>query len=272
MKNLKFLAPKALPFEWADWKAQPFAERVKMLCVAWATQGYGAPVSAYVFYVLKIGFYVWMWLFFCSFSKDLGSIAEFSTWWFQPEALLKFILWSVLFEITGLGCGSGPLTARYFPPFGGILHFARPGTIKLPLIPGLPLIGNDKRNILDVLIYMALLALLVRALIAPGINTELILPIAILIPVLGLLDKTLFLAARAEHYLIALICFLFAGEEIAGAKIVWLAIWWGAATSKLNRHFPAVVCVMISNHAALQWPWLRRKPKRRRAYLFPPSI
>ena len=259
MKNLKFLAPKPLPFDWTVWKSQPFAQRVKMLCTAWATQGYGAPASAYAFYILKIAFYIGVWLFFCTFSNSLGEISAFSSWWFQPEALLKFVLWSVLFEIIGLGCGSGPLTARYFPPIGGILHFLRPGTLKLPLFPGIPLIGGDQRTLLDVLVYLALLVCLVAALIAPEVNQDLLLPIIILIPILGLFDKTLYLAARAEHYLIALVCFLFVGEAIAGAKVVWLAIWWGAATSKLNRHFPAVVCVMISNHAVLQFPWLRKK-------------
>ena len=44
-----------------------------------------------------------------------------------------------------------------------------------------------------------------------------------------------------------------------GAKIVWVAIWWGAASSKLNRHFPSVVAVMISNHAFLNWTWLKKR-------------
>lgn len=259
MKLADILAPKPLPFNFEDWKQQPFDQRVKMLCTAWATQGYGAPFSAYVFYVLKIGLYIWTWTFFCSFSTELGDASSISSWWFEPEALLKFLVWSVLFEVVGLGCGSGPLTARYFPPIGGILHFLRPGTIKLPLFPGIPLIGGDKRNMLDVALYATLIAFLIRALIAPVLTSDMLVPIVALLPILGLLDKTIYLAARAEHYLIAIICFLFVGEEIAGAKWVWLAIWWGAATSKVNRHFPSVVGVMISNHAVLQWPWLRKK-------------
>ena len=255
----KLLAPQDLPFDIADWKKQDFATRVRMLCEAWATQGYGAPVSVYSFYLLKIGLYVWMWIYFCSFSTSLGSAAELSTWWFAPEALAKAIIWSILFENLGLGCGSGPLTARYFPPVASPLHFLRPGTIKLPSIPGMPLLGGDKRTILDVLLYLAHLVFLVRALIAPEITPEIILPTVILLPILGLTDRTIYLSARAEHYLIALICFLFPAEALAGNKIVWIAIWWGAATSKLNRHFPAVICVMISNSAVLRIPWLRKK-------------
>ena len=44
---------------------------------------------------------------------------------------------------------------------------------------------------------------------------------------------------------------------IVAAQLVFFCIWWGAAASKLNRHFPFVVTVMISNT-----PWNRsRKAK-----------
>jgi hypothetical protein len=263
MRNLKFLSPKPLPFTFDDWIKQTFPERIRMLCVAWATQGYGAPAVIYLFYLAKILLYVAGWIFFCSFSLALGSGMEISHWWFVPEALEKFILWSILFEVLGFGCGSGPLTARYFPPFSGALHFARPGTIKLPLFPKIPFIGNDKRTVLDVVLYIALIFFLSKALIASSITTAMLVPVIALVVVLGVLDKTIFLAARSEHYLIALFCFLFAGEEIAGAKWVWLAIWWGAATSKLNRHFPTVVGVMLSNHAVLRWDWFKKKLYRK---------
>lgn len=259
MKNLKFLAPQKLLYDFEDWKKEPFHIRVKMLCTAWATQGYGAPASTYIFYIIKIGLYVWGWLFFCSFSNSLGEISEVDLWWFSKETLLKFVAWSMLFEVMGFGCGSGPLTGRYFPPLGGFLHFARLKTIKLPLFPNLPFVGGDQRNWIDVILYLGLVSVLLRVLISSEVSIEMLLPIIVLLPVIGLLDKTIYLAARSEHYLIALVCFLFVGEEVAGLKWVWVAIWWGAATSKLNRHFPAVVGVMISNHGALQWKWLRKK-------------
>lgn len=259
MKNHPLLSPKPLPFTFDDWIKEPFAKRINMLCVAWTTQGYGAPVLIYAFYFLKILFYVAGWFFFCSFSSSLGGATQITHWWFVPEALEKFLLWSILFEVLGLGCGSGPLTARYFPPFTAALHFARPGTIKIPLFPQIPFIGNDKRTWLDVLLYLALLFLLVKNLIVPQLTPEMLVPVIALVIILGVLDKTIFLAARSEHYLIALFCFLFAGDEIAGLKFVWLAIWWGAATSKLNKHFPTVVGVMLSNHAVLRWNWFKKK-------------
>jgi hypothetical protein len=42
-----------------------------------------------------------------------------------------------------------------------------------------------------------------------------------------------------------------------------LLLWWGAATSKLNQHFPYVVSIMISNAPLHRWTWLRRKLYRR---------
>ena len=255
----KLLAPRPLPFSLDSWKSKAHCDQLNLLCEAWATQGYGAPVGVYLFYLIKIGLYVAAWLFFCSFSADLGSLASFSTWWSHPDALLRFVLWSILFEIMGLGCGSGPLTGRYFPPLGGFLYFARPGTLKLPIFPGLPLVGKDSRGWGDIILYLTFLGLLVWALVSPTIPYQLLLAIVCILPVLGILDKTLYLAARSEHYLIAAICFLFPEDTLVGLKWVWLAIWWGAATSKLNRHFPAVVCVMLSNHAVLQWPWFRKQ-------------
>ena len=41
-------------------------------------------------------------------------------------------------------------------------------------------------------------------------------------------------------------------DQIAAFKIIMLGVWWGAATSKLNHHFPYVVAVMSSNNALLR--------------------
>jgi len=80
-----------------------------------------------------------------------------------------------------------------------------------------------------------------------------VLPTIVALAVLGLRDKTIFLAARAEHYWLKLIVFFFPfTDQIAALKIIMLGLWWGAATSKLNHHFPYVVSVMTSNNALLR--------------------
>ena len=71
-----------------------------------------------------------------------------------------------------------------------------------------------------------------------------------LLPLLGISDKTIFLAARGEHYYLALVCFWAAMEGdlwISACKVIWGAIWFWAATSKLNHHFPSVIMVMMNN-------------------------
>jgi hypothetical protein len=168
----------------------------------------------------------------------------------------------MLFEGLGLGCGSGPLTGRYYPPLGGFLYWLRPGTTKLPVFPSLPLLGGARRTLLDVLLYAALCAAVVRALIAPTIDRELLVPVMVLVPIVGLADRTIFLALRAEHFWTTIVCFVFAdgvAGAIAGAKAVQLALWFWAGMSKLNHHFPTVVCVMTSNSPFTRMPWLRKR-------------
>jgi len=169
----------------------------------------------------------------------------------------------MVFEGLGLGCGFGPLTGHYFPPMGGFLHFLRPGTTKLAVFPRLPLLGGTRRSWLDVGLYLALVVLTFRALVAPSLGAALIVPIVVLVPIVGLADRTIFLALRAEHYWTTLVCFAFAGNWIAGAKAVQIALWFWAGFSKLNHHLPTVVCVMTSNSPVLRLPWLRRKMYKR---------
>ncbi len=251
------------PYDLHEWQKRPFPERLKMVCQAWALQGYGTPSAIYVVYLLKIALYVGLWIFFCSLSPSLGGLRSIGTWWAAPQAFQKAVLWSMMFEGLGLGCGSGPLTGRYFPPIGGVLYFARPGTTKMPFWPGLPLFGGHKRTVLDALLYLAHMGFLVRALIAPEVTAELLFPTIALLPLLGITDKTLFLASRGEHYYSALVCFLFAGDWLPGTRIVWVAVWLWAATSKLNLHFPSVISVMQSNSPVTNFGSIRKLLFRR---------
>jgi hypothetical protein len=234
-----------------------------MVCQAWALQGYGTPLAVYAFYAVKVALYVAGWLFFCSFTPGLGSPWPIASWWLEPVAFQKAILWSLLFEILGLGCGSGPLTGRYFPPFGGFLYYLRRGATKRPPWPGLPLLGGSRRSWLDVFLYAATLAVLVRALVAPAITAGHLAPVAALVALLGLADQTLFLCARAEHYWTTVMVFLLAADWIPGAKAVQAALWFWAGVSKLNPHFPFVVCVMTSNSPFTRFAWLRKRMYRR---------
>ena len=253
-----FLKPTPPPYDPLEWDQQPFPEKARMVCRAWAMQGYGTPVAVYLIYAIKIVLYVGGWLLFCGFTPGMGSLGNFSSWAFEPIAFQKAILWSTLFEILGLGCGSGPLTGRFMPPIGGVLHFLRPGTTKLPIFEGAPLIGGMRRNLLDVALYGAYLGLLIAALVSAQPSHSVLIALALVLPLLGVLDKTLFLCARGEHYWTTIAVFALATDFIPGAKGMHAALWFWAGVSKLNHHFPSVVGVMTSNSPVTTMPWLRK--------------
>ncbi|MET0593279.1 MAG: DUF3556 domain-containing protein [Polyangiaceae bacterium] len=253
-----FLRPLDPPYDPLEWAKKPFPEKSRMVCEAWAMQGYGTPLAVYLVYALKMALYVGGWMFFCGFTPGMGALADIESWWLRPEAFQKAILWSMLFEGLGLGAGSGPLTGRYVPPFGGFLYFLRPGTTKLPLFPGVPIVGQPRRSWLDAALYAAFVALLILALLAPAPRSEIFVALAVLVPVLGILDKTIFLCARGEHYWTTIAVFALAADFIPGAKAVQTALWFWAGFSKLNHHFPAVVGVMTSNSPFTRFAWMRR--------------
>lgn len=232
------LDPTPPPYAPLEWVRKPLAERGRMVCEAWAMQGYGTPVAVFFVYALKVALYIAGWRAFC-----------FGLPWLHPVAFQKAIVWSMLFEVLGLGCGSGPLTGRYFPPVGGFLYFLRVGTTKLPWFPSL---GRTRTSV-DVTLYAALIVLSFHALV-----TSYFVPLMILVPLLGILDKTIFLAARAEHYWVTIVCFVFARDWIPAAMAVQIALWFWAGFSKLNHHFPTVACVMTSNGPLTRFPFLRR--------------
>jgi hypothetical protein len=265
------LKPVPPPYDPLEWARKPFAERSRMVCDAWAMQGYGTPLGVYIVYALKLLVYVGGWLFFCGFTPGMGGLSDIGSWWLQPEAFQKAILWSMLFEIVGLGCGSGPLTGRYLPPFGGALYFLRPGTTKLAAFERVPVIGGTRRTLLDVGLYAATLVMLVVSLVQAHPDNTALIPIAVLVPVLGVLDKTIFLCARGEHYWTTVMVFVLASNFIPGAKGVQAALWFWAGVSKLNHHFPSVVGVMTSNSPVTRFAWLRRLMYRHYPHDLAPS-
>ena len=186
----------------------------------------------------------------------------------QPIVFQKIVVWLVLWEAIGLGCwldaadlpvhpadrrdpllaaaGDGPAAAvagQGAADGGNTRTVARRpplrGRARLGDLPAVRRRGRRRTEAgrLDPVAIAVLLGFLA---------------------LLGLRDKVAFLAARPEVYGPLLIVFLFPlSNLIVGAQIVFLCIWLGAASSKLNRHFPFVVSVMISNT-----PWNRsRKAK-----------
>ncbi len=210
--------------------------------------GFGSPDAVILVYVLKIALYVLVgWLFVLS-TPGIDGFTAVSDWWRSPEVFYKAVLWTMLFEVLGLGCGFGPLNLRFVPPLGSFLYWLRPGTIRLAPWPGrVPLTAGDSRTLLDAALYLALIISLAIAAFGALPRWQVGVVLGVLV-ILGLRDKVIFLAARSEVYAtLAVTYFFVAGDQIVAAQLVMVVIWWGAAASKLNRHFPYVVQAMMSN-------------------------
>jgi hypothetical protein len=262
------LDPAPPPFAVEEWKQRSHLERIKPLAQDWALNGFGTPTAVYFLYLVKIAVYAGLGLLLIAATSDsAGGLGSIGDWWTEPVVFQKAVVWTMLWEVLGLGAGSLPLTLRFSPMIGGVLYWLRPGTTRLPPWPErVPLTRGTRRTGLDVALYAGLLAALLFLMLsgAPDGRVD---PVAVavalaLLGALGLRDKVPFLASRAEIYGNLMIIFLFPlGNLIIAAQLVFVCIWWGAAASKLNRHFPFVVTVMISNT-----PWNRSRRAKSRLY------
>jgi hypothetical protein len=257
-----FIRPQLPPVDAKTFAALPRGERLKLLTRHWVEYGFGTPSAVHLFYLVKCLLYIGGAAFVIALTPGLGTVTEAASWWSQPIVYQKLIVFTLLWEVLGLGCGSGPLSSRFNPVIGSVLYWLRPGTIRLPPWPArVPLTRGSRRTAVDVALYAAVLASAVWLLAQPGdgghapgsgdvglLDARAALPLIVSLAVLGLRDKTVFLAARGEQYWLSLLLFFFPYSDMfIGFKLVMLALWWGAATSKLNHHFPFVVATMMSN-------------------------
>ena len=83
----------------------------------WAEVGFGTPVVMHLFYVVKILLYILGgWLFALATAGINGFTNICGRWWTEPIVFEKIVLYTMLFEVVGLGCGFGPLNNRFVPP------------------------------------------------------------------------------------------------------------------------------------------------------------
>jgi hypothetical protein len=270
-----FLKQDTPQIDFEEWSKGTRAEKIIPMARHWAEVGFGTPVALHLFYVVKIGLYILAAWLLALTTKGIDGFTNVTHWYAEPIVFEKVVLYTMLFEVVGLGCGFGPLNNRFFPPLGSILYWLRPGTIRLPPWPDrIPFTKGDERTPVDALLYGALLVLLGIAIFSdgtgplPALGTTVgVLPswqiwaILGVLAVVGLRDKVIFLAARGEVYASFTVAFLFAGygvDMILGAKLVCLVIWMGAATSKLNKHFPFVISTMMSNNPLFRSRFIKR--------------
>lgn len=271
-----FTSPELPPGDLDKVVRLPFSDRMRVLDQHWVDHGFGVPKVLSLFYVAKMAAYVGFGILIVGLTTpDLGGWENFTDWWTEPMVYLKLMVWTILCEILGLSASSGPLSFNIKPLFGGFHYWLRPDTIRLPPWEKIPFTRGDRRTMFDVVLYAVILANLIYLLVAPGERYDIVpdaragllpawavLSYIVLICVMGLRDKTVFLAARSEQYPLILLAFAVLGnytDMILAAKIVIVVVWCGAAFSKIGHHFSPTVCAMIANAPWVPGTWIKRK-------------
>jgi hypothetical protein len=275
-----FTQPDFPPVDPDTFLDKPFLERLRVLGAHWAEYGFGTPKMVHVIYLLKVFvLYAIVGVTIATLTSGLNPV-HVSEWWNQPIVYQKAILWTVLIEILGIGGSWGPLAGHFKPMTGGLLYWLRPNTIRLPPWPDtVPFTRGDTRRPVDVAIYALILVNLVVAVVLPGVasssldsavpenqglvNPVLMYPLIALLVAMGLRDKVIFIAARSEQYLPAIVFFGFLPfvDMILALKLLIVTVWVGAGISKLGQHFSMVIPPMLSNT-----PWIPSKAVKRAHY------
>jgi Transmembrane protein of unknown function (DUF3556) len=257
---------------------QPLMDRMKVLALHWAERGFGTPRMVHTIYIAKLlTLYMLGGVVVATVTSGLPAFWHVGQWWNQPIVYEKAVLWTVLLETIGIAGSWGPLAGKFRPMTGGILFWARTGTIRLRPWRRVPFTAGDRRTPADVSLYLLLLVSVIVPLALPGAHSDslsaavpgsssglvlpaLFIPVIVLMVLTGLRDKIIFLAARGEQYLPALVFFTVLPfvDMIIALKLLIVAIWMGAGFSKLGRHFANVVPPMVSNSPAVPFSWIKR--------------
>jgi hypothetical protein len=244
-----------------SWKRLSRPERIRPLAQDWVENGAAAPAPIYVLYIVKIIAFVVGGLFLLAATPGIGGVTEVADWWHEPIVYQKLIILIWLFEMMGLGGSFGPLTFKFLPPLVAPLHWFRPGTIRQPPWPRVvPLTKGDRRSGVDVLLAAVATGLMLWLLASSGsgpvppgasvglLDKQVVLALVVTMLVIGLRDKVLYIAGRADVYLVSTVIFLFPYDQMMiGLKLALVAVWVGAGVSKLTHVFPYVVATMTSN-------------------------
>src|SRR5215217_7819068 len=109
-----FVRPELPDLDVRAWRSRPHLERIKPLAQHWVEHGFGTPFAIHVLYLLKVAGWAVGGL---AVTAPRGSaLGDVGTWWSEPAVYQKLVVWTLLWEVLGLGCGSGPLTMRFIPP------------------------------------------------------------------------------------------------------------------------------------------------------------
>lgn len=273
-----FTTPTLPDVDHEEFLRQPLMERIRIMALKWVDQGYGVPRMIHVLYIAKlVFFYALGGIIIATVTSNLPAFWHVSQWWDQPIVYQKAILWTILLELIGLAGSWGPLAGKTKPMTGGFRFWAKLNTIRLRPWKWVPLTDGHRRTWFDIGVYVALIVSVLLALALPGVhsnslsavqpgntsglvNPALLIAPMVLLVIIGLRDKTVFLAARGEQYLPALLFFatLPFVDMIIALKLLIGTVWIWAGISKFGIHFTSVIPPMVSNSPSLPLKWLKR--------------
>lgn len=276
MPLLTFDLPAIAP---DDYHAMGFRDRIRFMATRWVEDGFGTPRLYHLIYIVKlVVFYAGGGFLAVALTSDVGGVGDIASWWDEPIVYEKLVLWTMLLETIGVAGTWGPLAGHFKPFTGAIRYWIRPGTIRIAPWPGkVPFTAGSRRTVVDVALYVGMLVSIAAALVLPGVDhadlrrvlpdatgglvrPELLWPIVVITLLMGLRDKVVFLAARSEQYLPALVFAASLGvtDMIIAFKLLLVVVWVGAGVSKLNEHFVNVVPPMVANSPFVPFKWLKR--------------
>ena len=103
-----FLKPDLPQIDVAEWSKGTRSEKIRPMAQHWAEVGFGTPVVMHLFYVVKILLYILGgWLFAALATRGIDGLAYATSWYAEPIVFQKVVLYTMLFEVIGLGCGFG---------------------------------------------------------------------------------------------------------------------------------------------------------------------
>ena len=242
--------PDQPEFEIDDWRKLPYTERLRLMCVTWCTQGFGAPDAVYVLYVTKIACYVGMFFVFAAVTPSLGG----------PAVVRRVVVGAggvpegdpLDDAVRGHGprLWQRPAHRPLRADVPGLAALApRPGTTRLRPFAWVPFTGGSsaqlvRRCALRRAVGPAAAGRCCR--VDASARSELAPDHRRAVPprpsgqddLPGGAVRALPDDRRSSSCSRA--------DLIAGAKAVQVILWLGAATSKLNHHFPNVMAIMQS--------------------------
>ena len=98
-----FTTPTLPSLEMDEWSRGTRAEKIRPLARHWAEIGFGTPVVLHLFYVVKILLYIVVGGLIAGSTSGLGGVTQISSWWDEPIVFQKIVIYTLLFEVLGLG-------------------------------------------------------------------------------------------------------------------------------------------------------------------------